>query len=134
MNQIVFYGPHLIIDGGGCRVDNLDDVSFVYKYLDSVPDLIDMQKISPPFVISYKGDPDPTEWGVTGFVLIATSHVSVHTYPAKHFVFVDLFSCKSFDIGAALEFTKKYFNIQQASHEVVYRGEQFPKVSGGNNA
>jgi len=35
--------------------------------------------------------------GVTGVLLLAHSHLSVHTWPALNFVAVDVFSCKSKD-------------------------------------
>ena len=32
-------------------------------------------------------------FGVTGFVLLAESHISVHTWPEKGYVAVDIFTC-----------------------------------------
>ena len=34
-------------------------------------------------------------FGVTGFVLLAESHVSVHTWPEEAYIALDIFSCSS---------------------------------------
>ena len=35
--------------------------------------------------------------GVSGFVLIAESPISIHTFVERYYVNIDIFSCKSFD-------------------------------------
>jgi len=41
--------------------------------------------------------------GVSGAVIIAESHLAIHTWPEHHFAAVDYFSCGSVDTDAALE-------------------------------
>ncbi len=86
---------HLIIDGYGSNLDILQDEEFIYQLLDRYPAEIGMTKIAPPFVIRYVGA-KPEEWGVSGFVLIAESHISIHTFVERRYVNIDVFSCKSF--------------------------------------
>ena len=38
-----------------------------------------------------------------GFVIIAESHISVHTFPEHGYVWVDIFSCKEFETDGATE-------------------------------
>jgi S-adenosylmethionine decarboxylase len=84
----------------------------------------------PPYVFKYTGV-KPEDWGLSGFVLIAESHISVHTFPEKSFLSVDIFSCKHFDI----EFSKRYlvdvFGIQKTESNVLDRGTEFPKEING---
>ena len=87
---------HLIIDGYGSNSDILQSEEFIYQFLDQYPTEIGMLKIAPPFVTRYAGT-RPEEWGISGFVLIAESHISIHTFVERCYVHVDVFSCKSFD-------------------------------------
>ena len=90
MQQEVF-GPHLTIDGKKCDKEKLSDLTIVFKALDELPAIIGMTKIMPPYSILYKGVV-PEDWGVSGFVMIAESHISIHTFPEKNYVFIDVFS------------------------------------------
>ncbi len=66
--------------------------------------------------------------GFPGFVLIAESHISVHTFPEKQYLSLDMFSCKPFDTDLAVETIKKYFKIQKYEMKVLDRGQEFPNT------
>ncbi|MFC1962506.1 S-adenosylmethionine decarboxylase [Chloroflexota bacterium] len=87
---------HLIIDGYGSTPELLKDEQFIYHFLDTYPGKIGMTKISPPYVTHYtQGKPE--DWGISGFVFIAESHISIHTFEQRGAVNIDIFSCKDFD-------------------------------------
>jgi len=93
---------HLIIDGYSSDSDILQSEEFIYQLLDQYPAEIGMTKIAPPYVLRYVGA-KPEEWGVSGFVLIAESHISIHTFVEQRYVHIDVFSCKDFDAGQAIK-------------------------------
>jgi len=93
---------HLIIDGYGNNSDILQSEEFIYQLLDQYPAEIGMTKIAPPCVLRYVGD-KPEEWGVSGFVLIAESHISIHTFVERCYVNIDVFSCKNFDADRVIK-------------------------------
>src|SRR5438105_14724412 len=79
----VGFGPHLVFDGHGCPRARLDDLDRLYSLLHSLPDDIGMTRIMPPYVFRHAaGDAE----GLSGFVLIAESHISLHTFPDQVFV------------------------------------------------
>jgi S-adenosylmethionine decarboxylase len=119
------FGVHLMLDGYGCDRNKLEDLSLIATFLDEYPDKMNMTKIMPPYVFRYNGTV-PEDWGVSGFVLIAESHISVHTFPEKHYLSLDMFSCKPFDTQAAAETIKHYFDIQKCEINVLDRGHEFP--------
>ncbi|OLD78047.1 hypothetical protein AUF62_03320, partial [archaeon 13_1_20CM_52_20] len=96
------FGPHLTLDLSECNSEKLSDLSYIYDLLDELPDVIDMHKITAPYVFVYKPKGNPTEWGISGFVIIAESHISIHTFPDNKHAFMDIFSCKQFDIHKAV--------------------------------
>src|SRR5919199_243273 len=73
---------HLVLDAFVADGRRLGDVAAILELLDTLPERIGMTKIAPPYVFRYSGV-KPEDWGVTGVVLIAESHISIHTF-AEH--------------------------------------------------
>ena len=116
---------HLIIDGFFGNPEKLASEELVRGLLDRLPDDIGMTKISTPHVQRYVGD-KPQDWGVSGFVLIAESHIAVHTFPDHGYVWIDVFSCKGFDAAPAIEFAREAFELGDVQTRVVERGLEYP--------
>lgn len=116
---------HLVIDGFGADQDKLQDLALVFDLLDNYPSAIGMTKIMPPYVFRYTGI-KPEDWGISGVVLIAESHISIHTFPDKQYINIDVFSCKEFDAELALQFMKDKFGITEANANVLERGLEYP--------
>ena len=127
---MIGFGPHLMLDGYGCDRKKLQDLNLIYRILDELPARIGMTKIMPPYVFKYSGV-KPEDWGLSGFVLIAESHISIHTFPEKSFVSVDIFSCKTFDLEFAGEYFKEAFAMEKVECNVLDRGTEFPKDLNG---
>jgi S-adenosylmethionine decarboxylase len=120
------FGPHLVFDGNGCPRSRLEDLDGLYRLLDQLPDHIGMTKIMPPYVFRHGAPGDP-EFGVSGFVLIAESHISVHTFPERRFVNVDVFSCAPFNVEDAVKALKQAFVPRHVEWKLLDRGREFPK-------
>jgi S-adenosylmethionine decarboxylase len=120
------FGPHLIVEAYGCPKDSISDLTKVSDFLDALPTQLDMTKIMPPYVFKYSGAV-PDDWGVSGVVLIAESHISVHTFPDKGFVTLDIFSCREFDVESAIENFCGYFKPERIEQQLIMRGREFPR-------
>ena len=92
---------HLIIDGYSDNEMVLQDEGHLHRWLENYPAAIGMNRISPPYVLRYVG-PDSKDWGISGFVFIAESHISIHTFVERCYVNIDVFSCKDFDTDRAI--------------------------------
>ena len=93
---------HLIIDGYSNNQKILQDEDYLHSWLESYPSRIGMTRISPPHVLRYIG-PILDDWGISGFVFIAESHICVHTFVEQNYVNIDIFSCKDFDTDKAIK-------------------------------
>lgn len=120
------FGLHLMLDGYGCNSDNLEDEDFVRGFLEEFPENIGMTKLMNPYV-SRCEDADRKHWGLSGFVLIAESHVSVHTFPWEGSISVDVFSCRSFDVAAAEREIVQRFGIKSIERNILDRGVEYPR-------
>jgi S-adenosylmethionine decarboxylase len=97
----------------------------VRSLLDLLPGEIEMTKIAPPFVYRYVGE-KPEDWGVSGFVLIAESHIAIHTFPERGYVWVDVFSCKGFEGEKAVESVTDAFALNETKVQTLERGLEYP--------
>jgi len=125
VKQLKGYGPHLTFDGYNADPKRLNDMQVVFEFLLNLPAIIGMRRLTQPYVISYDGADKPDDYGVTGIVIIATSHISIHTYPHDKTFFLDIFSCKQFDTAKALDFVRKTFKAKREEVELVVRGKHF---------
>lgn len=121
---------HLIIDGFGGNVDKMWDQNIVRDFLLDYPDALGMTRITEPKVLEYNG-PHEDDAGVSGFVIIAESHISIHTFPRRGYVNIDIFSCKSFDNHLALEDAKRLFDLSDVKTWVLDRGLEWLSARQG---
>lgn len=119
------YGPHLMLDLANCNPVVLDDLEACFRLLNELPEKIGMTKITQPYVFRYKA-PIPEDEGITGVTIIAESHISLHTYPRKQFVFMDMFSCRPFDVEKASDYVVQFFESKSPTIRLEERGAAFP--------
>ena len=115
---------HLVIDGYGGDYESLGDAEVIHNFLRDYPDRIGMTKVAPPQVYTYRGQ-KPGDWGLSGFVLIAESHITIHTFPERGYVNVDIFSCKEFDAEASLTVVKRLFGLNELKTRLLERGLEY---------
>ena len=130
LRRFVTKGMHLIIDGYGGDANMMWDTERLRAFLDEYPANLGMTRITEPEVLEYHG-PNPNDSGISGFVIIAESHISVHTFPHRDYVNIDVFSCKSFDHEQALADACSLFNLQQHKTWVLDRGLEWLDADQG---
>lgn len=103
---------HIGLDIAECDSEAVSNPSRISDYLRNLVDVLDMKPLSTPVVYPFKGE-QPCDDGVTGFQIIYTSHVSVHTWSQSRTAYIDVFSCKPFDSERVVEFTRHWFGCQR---------------------
>lgn len=123
------FGWHLILDGYSGEPGRLGDREVVRAWLDELPDVLGMAKLVEPCVIEVGERNAKDPGGITGFALIAQSHLSVHTFPRRGFVSADVFTCQEHldheRIRASLSAT---FRLGEIESNLVPRGTRYPLV------
>lgn len=119
------YGPHLTYDGYNCPTDPLNNMQLVFQFLSKMPEVLGMHKLTQPYTLFYDGGGIAEDYGVTGVVIIAESHISIHTYPHDKTFFLDVFSCRPFDVEKTLTFVRETFKAEKEDINVVVRGKSF---------
>ncbi|KKP92150.1 MAG: S-adenosylmethionine decarboxylase proenzyme [Parcubacteria group bacterium GW2011_GWA2_36_10] len=121
------FGEHLTIDGYQGSEEKLNNQALVLNCLNELPSLLGMHHLAAPEVYFAKGNDlkDPGGW--SGFVVIEESHISIHTFPAKHFVSIDAYTCRNgMDCDFIVNYFKKVFDLKEVETNFIKRGTHFP--------
>lgn len=121
------FGEHLTIDGYGGKQGLLDNKELVFKILDELPGKIGMKKLAEPVI--YRALPNNTKdpGGWSGFVVINESHISIHTFPARGFVSVDVYTCQNgLDTEFVIGYFRDAFNLRDIEQNFIERGTRYP--------
>jgi S-adenosylmethionine decarboxylase len=127
MQKTEQFGTHYMLDGYGAAPELLKDKQALINILHTVPTEMGMHAICEPTVVEVgeKNRKDPG--GISGFVMIAESHISFHTFPSRGFVTIDVYTCQNNLDAEAL--TKKFtdaFKLQKVDEFVKPRGTSYP--------
>jgi S-adenosylmethionine/arginine decarboxylase-like enzyme len=71
-------------------------------WLEELAEVIGMEILHPAVVVSCY---DEGNEGITGFLLLSTSHISIHIWDQakKPYAQIDVYSCKEFDLNLILD-------------------------------
>ena len=53
--------------------------------------------------------PDPADIGLSAFTMISESHIAIHTWPEKQVFYLEISSCKPFDVDSVCKFLQVNF-------------------------
>lgn len=112
---------HLMLELYGCDPALLNDEPLVRRVLEEYPTRVEMQKVSPVHLY-YIDTTNPCDAGLSGFVVIAQSHISIHTWPEYGEVDIDICSCKTFSQEEAIDFACTMFQSRDIETHFVVRG------------
>jgi S-adenosylmethionine decarboxylase len=64
-------------------------------------------------------------WGISGVVVIAESHLAIHTWPERHYAAVDVFTCGPMGIDEACRHLIAAFGSRRQRTRTIARGDDF---------
>jgi len=112
-NGMTYAGKHLLIDFYGCEHHGTqEEIESVMKASCIATGATVLFSYLHPF----------TGGGVSGAVILAESHESIHTWPEEHFVSLDIFVCGSCDPHMAVPILQKWFKPNRSSIKMEMRG------------
>jgi len=115
-------GRHIVIELMDCPPELLDSIEFLKKTLREAAIASNSTVISDYF---YKFKPQ----GVSGFVLIAESHISIHTWPEYGYAAVDIYTCgNDTDPWKGLEVLTKRLKPKRLLISEIERGVDMQKI------
>ena len=121
------FGIHFMLDGYGASKETLQNKEQLLKMLSEIPQSMGMHTISEPVVVEVgpKNRKDPG--GLSGFVLIAESHLSFHTFPERGFVTIDIYTCQNdLDTDKLNRLFTDAFELKSSDSYTQLRGVKYP--------
>ena len=115
------WGKHLIIDAYGVEEKKLKNRRTVLNLLRGLPKKFKMRPLGNAVVKKVASDLY-SDWGLSGFIMLYESHISLHTWPEKRYMAIDVYSCKDFDDKKIIKYIKKYWDAKKIKTKVIIRG------------
>jgi S-adenosylmethionine decarboxylase proenzyme len=110
-------GRHLIVELYGCNTDILNDKERIEQIMMEAAERAGATIVQKVFHLF-------NPHGISGVVVIAESHLAIHTWPEYGYAAVDVFTCGSkVDPWKAYEHIKKELEAEHVSIMEMYRGE-----------
>ena len=113
------HGRHIKVLGVGSP-DKLRSVAGVELFLTDLVEALGMRCLGPSHTyevleeIEKLGvEPFEDEGGVTGIVVLSTSHCAIHTWPLRSFFVMDVYSCRDFDESIVREIVASRFDAHK---------------------
>src|SRR6266853_5492661 len=114
---------HLMLELYNIEREILTNEPLIRRVLDEYPGRVDMEKVSPVHLYDIETS-NPLDAGMSGFVVIAQSHISLHAWPEYGEVDIDICSCKEFSQEEAIAFAKQMFQTDDVEAHFVVRGSR----------
>ncbi len=93
------------------------DVEAIKRFLQEMVDELGMRCLGDPHMYEVEEEifklgvePFEDEGGVTGVVVLSTSHCAVHTWPLRTRFVMDIYSCRDFESATVERVVQKYFS------------------------
>jgi S-adenosylmethionine decarboxylase len=106
---------HLLLECCDCSTVTLDSPDRLITMLERMAHCCNTNIIK---AASHKFQP----YGVTAFLLLSESHISIHTWPENKFAAIDVFSCVPFDSDAVTAVAKDVLDCKHVTVRIVDRG------------
>lgn len=117
----------MTIDGYNGDSEKLNNGDIVRRALNELPEKIGMHILAEATVLEAPPVSPKDGGGYSGFVIIAESHISCHTFPKRRFVSIDVYTCKNeMDNETVIKYFTELFELGDVETNFIKRGTRFP--------
>jgi S-adenosylmethionine/arginine decarboxylase-like enzyme len=120
--MIVPWGIHTLIDLSECDNELIRSKKHIENYANELVKLIDMKSYGDPIVVHFGSH---SAEGYTLVQMIETSLISGHFCNVTNEAYIDIFSCKEYDVEKAADFTMGFFGASHLDSKYIKRGCMF---------
>lgn len=121
------FGEHITIDGYGGNQDLLNDKDLILGFFAELLETMEMHPLTETQIVLApdNGIKDPGGW--SGFVIIAESHISMHTFPRRGFISADVYTCRNgLNQKQVEQLFKSKFDLKELETNFIIRGTKYP--------
>lgn len=114
------WGYHLLLDCAQGNLEAIKDKETVLKFIHVLVDRIDMKAYGLPFIERFATH-DAEKAGLSFCQMIETSNITGHFVDANGNFYIDIFSCKPYDVDSAVEVVNEFFSPKKIKHHFISR-------------
>jgi S-adenosylmethionine/arginine decarboxylase-like enzyme len=114
------FGWELILDLYECDQASISTEGFIKRYAREICDVIDMKPYGEPMT-PYFGEKQEYTKGYSLLQFIETSSITGHFSEKTGAAYINIFSCKKYDVEKAEQFTKDFFGAKRISSRFIIR-------------
>tara|TARA_R110000824_G_scaffold401771_1_gene615437 strand:- start:133627 stop:134013 length:387 start_codon:yes stop_codon:yes gene_type:complete len=121
------FGEHVTIDGYGGDYDLLNSKENLESCFAELLEIMQMHALTEPIIIEAPDNQIKDPGGWSGFVVIAESHIAIHTFPKRKFISADVYTCRNgMEIGPVKEYFTRKFGLVDIETNFIQRGLKYP--------
>jgi len=125
--NVTQFGVHYMLDGYDSNPDKLNNPEILENILNTLPSKMGMHPLNTPVVVEVGENNKKDPGGYSGFVMIAESHISIHTFPRRGFVTIDVYTCQNdLDMDKLTQEFTEVFEIKKPETYSTKRGTKYP--------
>jgi S-adenosylmethionine decarboxylase len=113
-----YWGYHAIMDAAGCDHEKITSYENIYNFAKQLVKDIDMVAYGEPQIVNF-GSGDKA--GYTLVQLIETSNICAHFVNENDTMYLDVFSCKTFDERVVEDLLVQYFGAKTIRRAFIKR-------------
>lgn len=114
------WGYHLILDCSSCDISCITSRDTLYQFIKTLVQEIDMKAYGEP-LIEHFAEHDPEAAGYSLVQLIETSSITGHFVDKNGDAYIDIFSCKTFEVERAKSVVQKYLHPKKIRMTFIHR-------------
>ena len=115
-----YWGYHTMLDCSGCDHTAITDRNTIVNFTQELVKRIDMVAYGHP-IVEHFATHDPQKSGFSMMQLIETSNLAAHFVDRDNTMYLDVFSCKEYEIQTVIDVVKEYFNAQNVRINYITR-------------
>ncbi len=114
-----------MIDGYYGSESRLDDLKTVNSVLNDIVTKLNLISVMPPYLLPYYYAKDSEDDGISAFVILEGGHITIHTFPNRGCLFVDLLYDGYFDEDKLSVILRSTFNYTAGDEKYVRTERRF---------
>ena len=115
MHNVETLGRHILVEYYNCDPEILKDPVFIEKEMNQAATIAKATIVESKF---HHFNP----WGVSGAVIVAESHLTIHTWPEYGFASADFFTCGDIDPWKSFAYLEKVLKAELSESVEIPRG------------
>lgn len=103
---------HFMYDGYHANEHSLDDIKTINSVFNEIVNVLNLDAAMPPFLLPYYYARESEDDGISAFTTLCGGHITIHTFPRRGCLFLDLLYDGYFDEDKLVAILRRVFDLK----------------------